>query len=109
VSVAQDEHTGNLWMSPRFLILRPTHEQCMAGRMAFAFEGIPKGEYYIDCYQDSNANGKLDHKPVMDSASISRYNPNEPWGTYRKTPWGGWHDLRFEVNEDISNIQVHIG
>lgn len=108
LSVAQDEHTGNLWMSPRFLIIRPTEAERMAGRVAFHFQGIPQGEYYIDCYQDRNANGHLDHKP-LDSASVSRYNPSEPWGTYRNTPWGGWHDLRFEVREDLSHIQVHIG
>ena len=107
-SVAQDEHTGNLWMSPRFLIIRPTPEQYLSGRAPFKFEGIPQGEYYIDCYQDGNANGKLDHR-AAGSTAAPQYNPAEPWGTYRNTPWGGWYDLKFEVREDLSDVSIRIG
>ena len=71
---------------------------------AFEFKNVPAGEYTVCCYQDVNGNGKLD---------FGKFGPKEPHGTYR--PEKGisfgppkFKDIKFEVKEDITDIQVKL-
>ena len=75
-----------------------------AGRMPFAFEGVPSGTYALRAWQDVNGNGKLD------TDAFGR--PKEPWGTYRRSHprFGGpqWKEMAFKVSASVQDIVLKL-
>jgi uncharacterized protein (DUF2141 family) len=72
------------------------------GKASFTFKDVPKGDYVMIVFVDENGNGKLD----CDSWGFVQ----EQMWTYKKNPvtglTPGWHDLKFQVNENVSGILV---
>jgi uncharacterized protein (DUF2141 family) len=69
----------------------------------FTFKDVPAGAYAINCYQDTNGNGKLD---------CGTFGPKEPWGVYRnarhafKAP--KFKEMAFNVQDDIHDIVINV-
>ena len=74
--------------------------------VSFRFDGIPKGIYAIQCFQDVNGNSKLDRDMIG--------RPTEPWGMYRhfRPPFPPrepkFEEIAFELNKDITDIQLEV-
>lgn len=89
--------------SPFRLLLSVGEEDIEAGKIAFAFEQVPAGTYAIRAFQDVNGNGKMD---------IGMFGPKEPWGNYRakrpKFRGPKFEEMAFEVQENISDIQIEL-
>ena len=74
-----------------------------AGRVAFKFVNVPKGNYGIIGFQDANGNGKLDTEGLMISEPFGSYKEQGPeWATFR------WEEINFQLEEDISGINIQM-
>ena len=58
----------------------------------------------IACIQDLNKNGKMDYS----LAGVAWKRPAEPFGYSGPTFPGQWDDVKFEVDKDISDIEIRI-
>ena len=106
---------GNLYI---FLVDEQTSKKAMTGvqeliikidscpkteLIEFSFRNIPKGEYGIRCFLDTNGNGKLDFK---------LFSAREPWGmswkNKRKSGIPSVDDYSFTVKSDkvLKTIKV---
>jgi uncharacterized protein (DUF2141 family) len=74
-----------------------------AGKAAFAFEGVPAGEYLLQGFQDVNGNGE------MDSGFAG---PTEPWVIYKYTPSAfsepEFDELKVAVAENVSGLSFEV-
>jgi len=72
-----------------------------AGKVSFTFNNVPKGTYCVFTYQDVNMNGEVD---------FENYRMNEPYGSYKETPWGGppWGKVKFDLVKDITGITIEM-
>jgi uncharacterized protein (DUF2141 family) len=90
--------------TPFEFIIELTPEDLEKKKAPFAFYNVPSGRYGIRCFQDVNGNEELD------SGLFGM--PKEPWGFYRpKRPrFRGpkFEEVAFEVNADITDIQVDV-
>jgi uncharacterized protein (DUF2141 family) len=98
----REEFTKNL--PARFSqTIKVTSADLQQGRVSFAFEDVPEGTYAIQCYQDTNGNGRLDMFLGV---------PKEPWGTYkRKRPrFRGpkFNEIAFNVKQDLTDIYFKV-
>jgi uncharacterized protein (DUF2141 family) len=97
------------WEEPaspaRSVIIKPSPQQLKAKKVTFKFVNVPKGIYCIVCIQDLNKNGKMDY---MDG--VFAKNPIEPYGYSgpRLLAAGQWNDIKFEVDKDISGIEIRL-
>lgn len=66
------------------------------------FENIPKGEYAISCYQDTNGNDQFDFEPTG--------RPAEPYGISNNAVgmYGppSWADAKFTVVKEPVNLEI---
>lgn len=73
------------------------------GEVAFAMHDIPEGVYAIQCFQDTNGNGKMDFFLGI---------PLEPWGSYRdvrpKFRGPKFNEISFKVDRDITDITFRL-
>jgi len=75
----------------------------VAGVAVFSFEHVPGGTYTVDCYQDTNGNGRLDSGAM---------GPTEPTGTYRyarpimRRP--SFDEVAFGLSSDRTDIVVEL-
>ena len=90
----------------RKLMIKPDAQQLKAKKVSFKFVDVPKSTYAIRCIQDLNENGELDY---MEQAFGMRH-PTEPYGFSGQTiPMGVlWSDVKFEVDKDISGIEIEV-
>ena len=97
-----DEH--DFYLKPaapaRSLIIIPNQQQLQAKKVTFKFVAVPKGFYCIFTFQDLNGNGIQDHSPQTGLA-IEPYRFSGPPNPYRN-----WDDMKFEVDKDISGIEI---
>jgi uncharacterized protein (DUF2141 family) len=76
-----------------------------SGKRSFVFKQVPRGEYIIFAFADTNGNGKLDcdaegwmqepissHKPPLSGAAPSL----------------NWYDQKFMVDKDIDGIAMEM-
>jgi hypothetical protein len=79
---------------PFTLVLEPSPEEKQAGRATFRFEGIPAGSYALMAFRDK----KMPGGPAL---------PAKPASAYSMITFSGrWEDVRFEVNRNITGIEV---
>ena len=90
----------------RKLMIKPDAQQLKDKKVVFKFFDVPKGTYAIHCIQDLNENGDLDY---IDSAFGAK-RPNEPFGFSGTILIGGvlWSDVKFEVDKDISGMEIEL-
>ena len=90
----------------RSLMIKPSPQQLKAKRVNFRFVDVPKGIYCIVCMQDLNKNGKMDYTEGVWYKNI----PTEPYGSSGPRLWerGTWNDIKFEVDKDISGIEIRL-
>jgi len=90
----------------RKLMIKPDAQQLKAKKVPFKFVDLPKGSYAIRCIQDLNENGELDY---FDSGVGVRH-PTEPYGFSGSfMPMSViWSDVKFEVDKDISGIEIEL-
>lgn len=94
------EQRGEPAPPSRSLVIKPNPEQLEAKKVMFNFAAVPKGFYCIFCVQDSNKNGKLDY-------SAQAGMPIEPYRYSGQAFFEGqWDDIKFEVDKDISGIEI---
>ena len=71
--------------------------------VAFRFEQVHAGTYGIRCFQDVDGDGKLER---------SLFGPKEPWGMSwqgeKPAKWPEFEDISFEVNSNITSIQIRL-
>ena len=79
-----------------FLCLKPKPEHKKVSKVPFKFDGVPGGTYGIYAFQDINGSGKQDWR----GGSFSL----EPCATYRHTTTAEWHEVNFDVRENIDGI-----
>lgn len=96
-------YTENEWANlkqPVMLhVIKLTGEQKSAGKVRFKIDGVPRGTYAILAGQDVNGNGKIDRD--------EEGHVLEPAGTYKPAAFSwNWHEVKFDLNQDISNIFV---
>jgi len=88
--------------APRSFVIKPSPQELEAKKVNFKFVDVPKGSYCIHVFQDLNMNGKLDYSPQT-------YIPVEPYGFSGTAYFGGaWDDIKFEVDKDISGIEISL-
>jgi uncharacterized protein (DUF2141 family) len=66
-----------------------------------SFDDLPKGDYAIVCFQDTNANQKLD---------FTSFIPDEPWGLSNNVMLMGpptWKDAQFRLDKD-THIEIQL-
>jgi len=87
----------------RSLTIKPSPQELKAKKVTFKFVDVPKGIYCIHCIQDFNKNGKVDHSPETGF-------PIEPYGYSGPAFFGPaqWADIKFEVDKDISGIDISL-
>jgi uncharacterized protein (DUF2141 family) len=70
---------------------------------AFKFEQVRAGNYGIRCFQDVDGDGKLER---------GLFGPKEPWGMSwqgkKPAKWPEFEDISFEVNSNITSIQIRL-
>jgi len=88
----------------RRLMIKPSPQQLEAKKVTFKFVDVPKGIYMIICIQDLNNNGEMDYS----TAPFGRKIPLEPFGYSGPRLPGLWDDVKFEVEKDISGIEIQI-
>ena len=90
----------------RSLMIKPSWQELKAKKVTFKFVDVPKGIYGIVCIQDLNKNGKMDY---MEGAYI-REIATEPFGYSGPRFLGAaqWDDAKFEVDKDISGIEIEM-
>ena len=88
----------------RRLLIKPSPQELKAKKVTFRFVNVPKGIYMISCIQDLNKNGKMDFSDY----AFGRKVPAEPFGWSGPTLPGLWDDVKFEVDKDISDIEIRI-
>jgi uncharacterized protein (DUF2141 family) len=91
----------------RNLMIKPSPQQLKAKKVTFKFVDVPNGFYAIECIQDLNKNGKMDYK---EDCSFGMKCPTEPSGFSGTRLWepGQWSDIKFEVDKDISGIEIEM-
>ena len=76
-----------------------------AGEMTIVFSGLAPGEYGVKCFQDENANGKLD-------MGLMGMVPQEPYGLSNdaKPTMGGppWDDAKFTLRPGAATIRISL-
>ena len=90
----------------RKLVIKPDAQQLKAKKVPFKFVDVPKGTYAISCIQDLNENGEMDYRQGV----LSKI-PTEPLGFSGPTILGTdfvWSDVKFEVDKDISGIEIEL-
>ena len=90
----------------RNLMIKPSTQELQAKKVTFKFVDVPKGTYCIVCIQDLNKNGKLDYS----GSSLGGRFPMEPVG-YSGPSFlgpGQWSGIKFEVDKDISGIEIEL-
>ncbi len=85
-------------------MIKPSPQQLEAKKVTFKFVDVPKGIYMIICIQDLNNNGEMDYS----TAPFGRKIPLEPFGYSGPRLPGLWDDVKFEVEKDISGIEIQI-
>jgi uncharacterized protein (DUF2141 family) len=104
--LTQDEFESGIkpTTAARCLTLKPSPQELKAKTVAFKFVDVPPGVYGIQCHQDVNMDGKQN---FGDSKTASTP-PLEPIAYSGKPAWGmpWWEDVSFEVNEDVSGIEL---
>jgi len=91
----------------RKLIIKPDAQQLKAKKVLFKFLDVPKGTYAISCIQDLNENGEMDYM----AGSFGRRVPIEPYAFSGPTILGTdviWSDVKFEVDKDISGMEIEV-
>lgn len=90
----------------RKLMMKPDAQQLKDKKVPFKFIDVSKGTYAISCIQDLNENGDMDY---MDSAFGAK-RPTEPYGFSGPLVFGGalWSDVKFEVDKDISGMEIEL-
>jgi len=82
---------------PYTQVIELSPEQKKAGRAAFTFAGISKGTYGVIAFRESKKNLKRDRSQYF----------KEPVSIYKMIAFSGnWSDIKFEVNKDVSGIQI---
>ena len=104
--LTQEEFTKEEPATPeRKLMIKPDSQQLKAKKVSFKFVDVPKGTYAIYCIQDLNENGERDY---IGGSTGFRW-PQEPAGYSGPTFLGvNWSDVKFEVDKDISGIEIEI-
>jgi uncharacterized protein (DUF2141 family) len=79
-------------------------EDVCAGAKFFEFQGIPRGSYVVQAYQDVNANGEFD---------MGLLGPKEPWGMSRMTRkpvlrGPRWDEVSIDVAMDITGVIIPV-
>jgi len=90
----------------RKLMIKPDAQQLKVKMIPFKFVDVPKGTYAISCIQDLNENGEMDHMQGVFSKI-----PTEPYGFSGTTLYGGnviWSDVKFELDKEISGIEIEL-
>ena len=90
----------------RSLMIKPSPQQLKAKKVTFKFVDVPKGIYGIVCIQDLNKNGKMDYFESVTGTKV----PLEPF-CYSGPRFLGaaqWDDAKFEVDKDISGIEIEM-
>ena len=98
----QEEHEqfGKPATPERILIIKLNQQQLQTKKVKFKFAAVPKGSFSIFCFQDLNENGKQDRSPQTGI-------PLEPHAySGPATFFGQWDDIKFEVDRDISGIEI---
>jgi uncharacterized protein (DUF2141 family) len=85
------------------LKITPSARQITAQEVSFEYHDVPKGNYCINCFQDTNGNGQLDK---------GLFGPTEPWCLYREV-WvlmgrPVFKDICFALNEDLAGIEIRL-
>jgi uncharacterized protein (DUF2141 family) len=74
-----------------------------AGKVPFRFENIPKGTYCIVAYQDVNSNGKVDYQGHQIKESWESFQEMDPAVVHST-----WDMVRFDLEKDITGIEIHM-
>ncbi len=90
-------------LPPHLLTIKLTPEQRKANRASFKFVSVPRGNYCIKAFQDTNKNGELDFVEVSRLPA-----PIEPNGFYRPSWPVTWDNIKFEVDRDITEIKIEV-
>lgn len=85
----------------RILILTPSQQELDSKIIAFKFTDVPKGKYSVYCLHDLNSNGEMDRVPNVGI-------PSEPYGFSGPLAFGKamWEDVSFDVDKDVSGIEI---
>lgn len=73
-----------------------------AGKVAFAFEDVPAGDYVLQGFQDTNGNGDLDEGMM---------GPKEPWAIHGYKPSFSAPDfskIKIGVTEDVAGLELQM-
>ena len=73
-----------------------------AGKISFKFDSVPKGTYCILALQDVNNNGKVDFHQYIISEPLGSYKEGDPTLALR------WDDIKFDMEKDITGIQIQM-
>ena len=84
--------------APFTQIFKANPERKKTGRTPFKFVGVPKGSYCIISFLDENKNGKMDYDRWWFA--------EEPETTYKDSLYPTWNDWKFEVDKDITGIEL---
>ncbi|MBW2116212.1 MAG: DUF2141 domain-containing protein [Deltaproteobacteria bacterium] len=84
--------------APFTQIFKANPERKKTGRTPFKFVGVIKGSYFIISFIDENKNGKMDYDRWWFA--------EEPEISYKDVMFPGWYDVKFEVNKDITGIEL---
>jgi hypothetical protein len=77
------------------IVLSP--EEKKAGRAKFLFKDIPRGTYGVVAFRESKKHLKKDRSQYF----------KDPVSAYKMTSFSGsWNDIKFEVNRDVTGLQI---
>lgn len=77
------------------IVLSP--EERKAGRAKFLFKDIPRGTYGVVAFRESKKHLKKDRSQYF----------KDPVSAYKMASFSGsWNDIKFEVNRDVTGLQI---
>lgn len=85
--------------APFTQIFKANPERKKTGRTPFKFVGVPKGSYCIISFLDENKNGKMHYLGYLPTE-------RECWFKYFMLDLPGWVNVKFEVDKDITGIEL---
>ena len=90
----------------RSLMIKPTAQELEVKKVTFKFVDVPKRFYCIIGIQDLNKNEKMDFTDTSSGESRAA----EPYGCSGSNLLGScqWSDIKFEVDKDISGIEIEL-